>query len=518
MCVLIACGEDSQDTLAQVNVKFMIGDAVISEATYTEGDTVANPNISEYQSLTVSYWTVNGNSRRALFPYKVGNTDLVFYAHTIQNINASFYSDGTEVQSGTYSSNDFIQAPQSPTKDGYRFRYWAINNQEASFPYYLNNETETRLRFDAVFEKLYTVQFVSDGNVVTTNEYLKGDTIVMAPTPSKSNNTFIYWQDANGNRFEEGSKVVDDATYTAIFEKDLYSATYYVGTSQRTYKVLYTSGKVLDLKYEGDGNFYGWYTTKNYTQKYDFSKPISGNVSIYGKVYSTDYEIIYSRGSNQKAPIDPSNFNSTYGFSGTSYPTYISISVGGANIKATYTFYNNGQKLTIAYDMMTNGEILCTYGAYSQIKIVVPKYNYEAISFNSYTTYDLKNGQGNTYYNEKLEQFGLFIASEANAYIQSIYDTTKADGIISTGVEDPDLNVSLNVTTLNNKISATTNLNYYSLKVQDSSGNYVYYSQNANSSLTQELKEGTYKVIAIFENPKEGYVLRQILTYAIYIA
>ena len=522
MCCLISCGEESEENdLAQVNVKFMIGEEVYATLTYTEGDTISDPNLEEYKSLIITHWTVNGTTKNAFFPYKVGKTDLTFYAYTVQAISASFNVDGVAIQTKSYTNDDAIMAPESPQKSGYRFRYWAINGLEATFPYSLANEQETKLRFDAVFEKMYTIQFVSDGTVVSSNEYLKGESIVKATEPQKENYSFIYWQDEKGNPYKDGTKVEGDATYTALFEKDFYTATYYVGSSQKLYKTLYTSGKVLDLEYVGDGNFYGWYTTKNYTKKYDFTKPITGNVSIYGKVYSTNYEIIASKGSTQKVTLPNTNFIQEAGFEDvTSAPSYITIAFTYGNVKATYNFSYGGSKVTIAYDVInskyTNGQVLCTYGAVSQIKLTVDKYSYSAIDFTMHGFADTKTGGGDSDFNDALEKVGVYIGQKTIDYLQAIYDETKNSAVSNTGVEDPDLDYSITVTS-NTKgtISASSNMPYYSLKIQNSSGDNVFYSTTGKTVNVTDLEPGTYRVIVIFENPKDSYVLRQILTSSI---
>ncbi len=514
--LLVACGDDSGEKV-DVNVKFMVGENVVQEATYKTGDYINNPQIYEYLNYTISHWTVNGKKKNAIFPYQVGTTDIVFYAYATRWISVSFYVDGVNYETWDYESDELVYTPDvTPSKDGCIFRYWALDNQIVTFPYDLADldSDATSIRFDAVFEMQSEVEFIVDGEVVNSYKYGEGDKLQLAPTPEKDGYTFIYWQDEEGNRAQAGQVVDKDMTFTAVFEDRLYTINYYVGNSSSPYKTLYSSGKVLELEYTGSGDFYGWYTTSAFKTKYNFNKNVTKSVNIYGKVVSSNYSILQNL-NNTQISIDTTDFKSTYKFNAT-YPTSVFLSVSNATVSFVYRFTTtNNKEVMISYDMF-NGTINGAYGNdEAKISIIVPKYNYYELSYTSYTYQELVYG---AYYNEYLKELGLYLAKTVGSYVQNYYDNFTGGTIVTGGVADPDKSYVVKVTSTNKNINVVAQDEFYSIKIQNSDGDYIYYAKNAKTASIANLESGIYKVIVTYENNYTTYKLRQILTYSIQVS
>ena len=510
LCVFISCDKDSEGT-PRVNVKFMIDDKVVSESQYKTGEYIQDPNIKEFENKKVVYWTINGLTEQALFPVKAGSVDLTFYAYTTQKITVTYYVGDSEYAKYVYKTGDIIYAPESPSKEGSQFKYWAINDEIAQFPINTAKTSQTEFEFRAVFDNIFNVSFISNGEEILSELHLNGDAIYNTPETSLDRHTFIYWVDENGQQFKEGTIIHSNRTYTALFEEDYYKITYLVGSSNSLYHTLYTTSAAIDLKYEGEGNFYGWYLDKKYTTKYDFSKPVTSDVTIYGKLYTSKYELTVAN-LGSKAPIDNSDIYSTYGFNTSDAPSTIAISNSLGNIDATYKFTCNGKDAKITYNMITKGEIECSYGAVSKIKISVPKYNYADVDFSSYVVTDLKNGLGNTYYNQKLEQLAIYVATCAVQYVYEAYNSAISGGVVTNGEEKPDKDYTINISSENSTINLTTSDTYYSVKVLNSEDKCIYYSTNQDQMSVSNLERGTYKIVVIFANKYPSYILRQYYT------
>jgi hypothetical protein len=97
-----------------------------------------------------------------------------------------------------------------PTKSGYRFDKWTPNIQS---PVYAD------ANYTATWNQLYTVIFYdSDGtSIISTNEYIIGEDIVIPTPPAKPHYIFIEWNP------EVIKKCNGDATYTAVYAE--YSTT-----------------------------------------------------------------------------------------------------------------------------------------------------------------------------------------------------------------------------------------------------------------------------------------------------
>ena len=506
---LISCGEEEQQEtpLAQVTVKFVIKDEVISEDVYTEGTSVNKPDITEYGAYTITHWTVNGTSKYVFFPYKVGTTDLTFFAYTTHNISVSFYAEGVKVSADTYDNNGLVYAPEAPTKEGYTFKEWRLNDESITFPYNLSKVEEDELRFEAIYEKMYKVEFISQGDVYSSQYVVNNSSIPLPSDPVVSGYTFIYWVDDNGNKLDTSKPVNNDLTYSAIFEKDLYTIKYYIGTSAIPYKTIYSSGKVLDLEYTGSGDFFGWYTSRAYATKYDFSKKITKDISLYGKVYFDDLAIIKSKGATQRIPIDATQFESLE-INNVTYSSNITLSITSSAMTAKYSFtHANGSSYKITYDML-EGNIRAIFNEAAGINITVDKYNYSVLDLSTYNTEIIHI---NEQLNPKLETISLVVAQTAYEYVHNLY-TSLHSGVVHGADLDPDIDYDVSITSpAKGKINISTNEVFYSLKVYDELSNCILYVTNDNKATISNLDMGTYRMVFAFDNNYSTYVLRQFV-------
>ncbi len=227
-------------------------------------------------------------------------------------------------------------------------------------------------------------------------------------------------------------------------------------------------------------------------------------------MYTTKYELTTAY-LGSKAPIDNSGIYSTYGFNSSDAPNTINVSNSVGNIDATYKFTCNGKDTKITYSLI-KGEIECSYGAVSKIKLTVPKYNYTDVNFDSYTVTDIKNGLGNAYYNDKLEKLALYVASCAVSYANDAYQSAISGGVVTNGEAKPDKNYTVNVTNSGSTINVSTSATYYKVKVINEDDQCVYYSTNASQMSVSNLESGNYRVVVIFANKYPSYILRQYYT------
>ena len=507
--LLVSCGEEDQETpLAQVTVKFVVKDTVISEAVYTEGDSIQKPEMTEYGSYTITHWTVNGSSKYALFPYKVGQTDLTFTAYTTHNIKVEFYADGVKVKSETYENNALVNAPEAPAKDGYTFKEWVLDDTSITFPYNLSKITEDEIRFEAIYEKMYKVEFTSLGDVYSSKYYVYNSSMPMPVDPVVPGYTFIYWVDDDGNKIDYNAKVTSDLNFSAIFEKDLYTVNYYLGNSSTPYKTLYTSGKVLDLKYTGDSNFYGWYTNRNYTTKFDFSKNTTKDVSLYGKVYVDNLAIIRSQGTTQKIAIDSTQFESL-NIANVTYTSNITLSVGTTSMIARYSFtHANGSSYKVTYDVLS-GKISAVFNQAAGVDLTVEKYNYAEIDLSSYTS---TNIYANAELNPKLEVIAMEVAQVSYEYIHNIYTRLHSEIVVGADA-DPDRTYDISATSPSRGIiDVSSSYTFYSIKVYNEFNECIYYTTNTKHIQLSNLDEGTYRIVVAYEQNFATYVLRQYIS------
>ncbi len=492
--VLVSCKKDADvytnTTNQTYSVSIYIGDYLYYQDTVEANLQIEKPEITEYGGYTITGWYDNNNF--LFFPYTV-NKDVVIKASISKNIDVEFYVDNVKTSSAFYSTKGSINAPESPRKTGYKFKGWAIDGNIISFPYSVSKfskDIET-VRIDAIFEKTNNVSFYVDGTLYSSQELLNGEKVLPASAPIKENKKFLFWTDENGEVFSESIINNEDLKYYAVFEDIFYTVKYYVGSSATLYKTITTKKYAVNLNYTDAKYFYGWYTDKSFTTKFDFSKPITENTSIYGKTITSNFDILKSYGTTQTLNLDTTNFQNLYEFNAI-YHTSLSISVRNNNVTTTYSFKcKNNKYVTITYDMF-NGLITGVYGSNdAKISISLTKYNYENIDYTSYTSTDVV---ADAYYNRALKQLGLKIASEVgnkihNEYLNFIQDFDST--ITYENFVIPEFTATVEKSGKN--INITSSESFVSCLISYNEKD-VYFEENSNNVIFSNINKGTYTI------------------------
>ena len=113
--------------------------------------------------------------------------------------------------------------------------------------------------------------------------------------PSKENHTFAGWYNGD-EKFYFTTVPTGDVTLTANWEKSKYKVSFITehGDAPDSQNVPYneTATNPGELAAEGY-TFGGWYTDKTYNTEFDFTKPITGNTTVYAKWTAKDYEVSF---------------------------------------------------------------------------------------------------------------------------------------------------------------------------------------------------------------------------------
>lgn len=122
--------------------------------------------------------------------------------------------------------DEVLQLPEEPTKEGYRFVGWYLD--EALTIPYQGEPITSDMRFYAKFEiNEYTVTLDSNGGSDVSNVTVEWNTAAELPTPTKEGYNFLGWFYGNGTKYE-GQAVTENITLTAHWELKVYIVTFYV--------------------------------------------------------------------------------------------------------------------------------------------------------------------------------------------------------------------------------------------------------------------------------------------------
>lgn len=201
------------ETSSQVVATFEYDGSVYNIQILNPGDVVS---VTSPQSTTYKVfngWTVN-NSLVDLSSYHV-NENTVFVADITYKYDVIYSVEGNTYDSQITTKNSYAVVPNSPTKNGYVFDGWTVDGvtlvNPATFP--ITRDTA----FSARFTQLFTVEFVVDNNVISTQNVRAYNYSNSPINPLKEGFDFDGWS-VNDAIVNVDSYIINaNTTFTAVF-------------------------------------------------------------------------------------------------------------------------------------------------------------------------------------------------------------------------------------------------------------------------------------------------------------
>lgn len=117
----------------------------------------------------------------------------------------------------------------------------------------------------------------------------------LVPEPTKENYTFAGWYNGD-KKFDFTTVPTGDVTLTAKWTANDYYVSFFTehGDPPTSQNVKYNGTATDPGKLSAEGyTFDDWYTDDTYTTKFDFTKPIKRNTTVYAKWTAKDYEVSF---------------------------------------------------------------------------------------------------------------------------------------------------------------------------------------------------------------------------------
>ena len=217
-------------------------------------------------------------------------SNVIVYAHwTPVEYTVSFDVNGGQgeypdqkVPFGSKATN-----PGSPTKSGYSFNGWYLDDAPFDFDTPIGGDIELVADWSYVAPPVvrYTVTFDPDnGDNPWTSTVVSGNAVTLIE-PTKLGYTFTGWFDEEGEQYVQGTPVRSDMTLRAGWSEQVVH-----------HKVTFTDGdgqvlKTLTVKHGARAGsftpsmegyvFDGWFTSGG--EAYDFALPVTGDVTLAAK-------------------------------------------------------------------------------------------------------------------------------------------------------------------------------------------------------------------------------------------
>lgn len=218
------------ENATQVVATFEFDGSVYNIQILNKGDIVSVTTPSSTDFVQFNYWMVN-EQQVDLATYSV-NENTKFVANVTYKNYYEFLVNGEMYNNGYILSGSTLNLVSDPVKDGFEFVGWSIDGVNVID---LNDyEITKNTSFNAVFIQLHTVEFIVDGEVVSTQIVRNGEFANNIEVENTTYITFNYWT-VNGSRIDLSSYSISASTtffadltysYDVIFkvDEDVYSS------------------------------------------------------------------------------------------------------------------------------------------------------------------------------------------------------------------------------------------------------------------------------------------------------
>ena len=258
--------------------------------TYHYGDAVALISAPVRDGYTFEGWYYNGALWVSGTAMPAENITLVAMWE-LKSYTVSFSAgDGaTAVAGQTIYFGLQATKPTDPVRSGYVFGGWLLNGSKYDFGTSVRDNITLTAKW---LPRTYSIDYVLGGGVNASSNpasyNIKSGTIVLAD-PTREGFIFLGWYDAeqNGNRVTEikaGS--TGRITLYARWQANTYTVDFVLngGTMKNTEQIVVAGGTVaFEEPTRENYLFMGWFTDAACTQRYDFSTPVTGDLTLYAK-------------------------------------------------------------------------------------------------------------------------------------------------------------------------------------------------------------------------------------------
>lgn len=258
--------------------------------TYHYGDAVAPIDAPVRDGYTFEGWYYNGKLWESGTTMPAENITLVaMWARRTFTVSFSVGDGATGVADQTIYFGFKATKPTDPVRSGYSFGGWMLNESEYDFGTPVRDNITLTAKW---LPRTYSIDYVLGGGMNASSNpasyNIESGTIVLAD-PAREGFIFLGWYDAeqNGNRVTEikaGS--TGRITLYARWQANTYIVDFVLngGTMKNTEQIVVAGGTVaFEEPTRENYLFMGWFTDAACTQRYDFSTPVTGDLTLYAK-------------------------------------------------------------------------------------------------------------------------------------------------------------------------------------------------------------------------------------------
>ena len=366
------------ETESQVVATFEFNGSVYNVQILNKGGTVMVPDPTSTEYIIFNGWTVNGEIVD-LNTYTI-NTNTKFVADVSYKFTVKFSVDSTIISTQIVAKNLNATAPaEAPTKSGYVFKGWSVDGSNIVdvATYKITKDT----KFIALFEKVYTVTFQYENEVVNTQIVERGAYAQNFAIEDTETKLFVGWT-VNG-------ELVDITNYA------ITSDTIFIAKVNYKYLVTFTANNEIyttELVLSGTSPtapsntptkvnqvFKGW--SIDGTNVIDISTIIVSKditlIAVFGNVVVSDFDLVKAN-----VKYTTSSTNDTFTFNSSTLGNYDMRTISTIRVTFDYNYdfitstsnmaQGNGVgsgRITIDISVNWDGTLDYAYKNHSSVKL-----------------------------------------------------------------------------------------------------------------------------------------------------
>lgn len=272
------------------------GGNIIQDQNVVSGEKVTMPETPIKEKNIFVEWQINGKTYDFSMPVTSNITlDAKWKEAETEKFTITFNTDGgSTIKSQTVESGKKASKPTNPTKKGYSFVEWQLNDETYDFNTQITGDITLVAKWSDEAIKKYTITFNTDGgNTIKSQTVESGKTATKPVDPTKDGYTFVEWQ-LNGKPYNFSTPVTGNITLTAKWNQNAvqsYTVTFNSNGGSSVSSQTVNSGakatKPTNPTKEGH-TFVEWQLNGS---AFNFSTAITSNITLTAKWNQKTYTI-----------------------------------------------------------------------------------------------------------------------------------------------------------------------------------------------------------------------------------
>ena len=269
---------------------YLVGQEVILKAATKEGYTFKGWYLDSNYTTPINKITSDMNE------------NIIVYAKwQINQYTISINSTGgNEIEEITKNYNDEVMEPTEPTKEGYKFAGWYLDEELTKLYSFTTMPSQNITLYTKWADEENVIHYVTNGGYNDEDNpttYTEGSEITLN-APTKEDFVFVGWyldSEYTTPTNKITSDMNEDITLYARWEKQVYTISFDSNGGTYVDEILATYQEKIETPTSPTKQgykFIGWYSDKNLTRPYTFNTMPNKNIVLYAKWTENNKNVI----------------------------------------------------------------------------------------------------------------------------------------------------------------------------------------------------------------------------------